>query len=274
MPVRVQVRGIPSFVDVRRLLGEGDWQRGAEGWSAELDRRAAADLGARLRGVVLGGQRVDCRVQPRLSRKLVRRARREEARRRRHSTPGFERKGVRMDEEGRWSLTPEALALELAERLAPATVVDGTCGLGGNAIAFARRGARVLAVERDRGRLALARHNARRYGVADRIRWCCGEAAREVPRHHADLLWLDPPWGEHYRKPMRPEQLPLVELAQQELASGRYGRVGLKLPPAVDPDGLPMQVRAVFGRGEGDRRRVKYLELIGPGGIVAGQEGA
>ena len=49
-------------------------------------------------------------------------------------------------------------------------MIDAGCGAGGNAIGFARGGARVTAIEQDVQRLAMARHNAEVYGVADQNR--------------------------------------------------------------------------------------------------------
>lgn len=53
--------------------------------------------------------------------------------------------GCLLDEEGWYSVTPEAIADAIAEKCRCDTVLDAFCGVGGNAIAFARtceRGAR------------------------------------------------------------------------------------------------------------------------------------
>ena len=77
--------------------------------------------------------------------------------------------GVRMDREGWFSVTPEVLAAHIAERCRCDVVVDAFAGVGGNAIQFAFTCERVIAIDLDADRLALARHNAQVYGVADRI---------------------------------------------------------------------------------------------------------
>lgn len=54
--------------------------------------------------------------------------------------------GCRLDEESWFSVTPEWLAKETAERLRCDTIVDPFCGAGGNVIQFAmtcRKGKRV-----------------------------------------------------------------------------------------------------------------------------------
>ena len=106
-------------------------------------------------------------------------------------------RGIKLDEEGFFSVTPERIAMHIAERSALATpllnsllihtsppgcvrawlceelretrrrcrctcrlLIDAFCGCGGNTIAFARTCERVMAIDNDPGRLAFARHNA------------------------------------------------------------------------------------------------------------------
>jgi hypothetical protein len=51
-----------------------------------------------------------------------------------YSTPP----GCLLDEEGWYSVTPELVANQIAERCRCDTVLDAFCGVGGNAIAFAK----------------------------------------------------------------------------------------------------------------------------------------
>jgi hypothetical protein len=46
--------------------------------------------------------------------------------------------GCLLDEEGWYSVTPEAVATQIAERCRCDVILDAFCGVGGNAIAFAR----------------------------------------------------------------------------------------------------------------------------------------
>lgn len=46
--------------------------------------------------------------------------------------------GTLLDEEGWYSVTPELIANQIAERCRCTTIVDAFCGVGGNAIAFAQ----------------------------------------------------------------------------------------------------------------------------------------
>ena len=128
-----------------------------------------------------------------------------------------------MDEEGWYSVTPERVADQIAERCRCDTILDAFCGVGGNAIAFAKtceRGAQtfdilqcsclklrrhaVIALDTNPTRLALARHNAVIYGVADRIEFILtdylsfAQSYLNLPlksMRKIDVVFLSPPWG-------------------------------------------------------------------------------
>ncbi|KAK3837665.1 MAG: RNA cap guanine-N2 methyltransferase-domain-containing protein [Linnemannia elongata] len=103
--------------------------------------------------------------------------------------------GIRMDQEGWYSVTPEKIAAHIAERCASDVIIDAFCGVGGNTIQFAMTCHRVIAIDIDPVRLACARHNARIYGVEDRIEFICGDYMTLLPRLKADVVFLSPPWG-------------------------------------------------------------------------------
>ncbi|RXW21790.1 hypothetical protein EST38_g4074 [Candolleomyces aberdarensis] len=110
--------------------------------------------------------------------------------------------GCLLDDEGWFSVTPERIANQIAERCRCDTILDGFCGVGGNAIAFAQTCNRVIALDTSPTRLALARHNAQIYGVADRIEFIQADYTsfiqsrllRGDPRK-IDVIFLSPPWG-------------------------------------------------------------------------------
>jgi SAM-dependent methyltransferase len=265
---RVWVRGLLPWIEPKRLLGTGEWTLEGRSAHAELATHDAADLAARLRGLGIGGSALEVTVEPALPRAAVRAARTTDARRRRDTTPGFSRAGTRLDPEGKWSLTPEALAVAMGERAAGKSVVDAGCGAGGNTIGFARAGCRVVAIERDAARLADARHNARVYGVEDRVRWIHAEIEDALPTLSADVLFVDPPWGVEWSRTLTP----LAALPALTTALGvrdRFGEVWAKVPPSFDvrevPDARP---EAWYGTAAGDRRRVKFL-LVRVKGAVA-----
>ena len=103
--------------------------------------------------------------------------------------------GVQIDEVGLYSTTPEKIAIEQAKKMNCKTVVDAFCGVGGNAIAFARVCDKVFAIEKDKTRLEMARHNAGIYGVEDKIIFILEDFLVEAPKIEADGVFLDPAWG-------------------------------------------------------------------------------
>lgn len=102
---------------------------------------------------------------------------------------------MKLDPESWYSVTPEKIAEHIAERCRADVLVDGFCGVGGNAIQFAFTCERVIAIDIDPGKIELARHNARVYGVQDRIEFIVGDFFSVVPRLKADVVFLSPPWG-------------------------------------------------------------------------------
>jgi hypothetical protein len=103
--------------------------------------------------------------------------------------------GIQIDEVGWFSVTPEQIAIHLAERCACDVIVDAFCGVGGNAIQFAFTCKHVIAIDIDPGRLALAAHNAAVYGVADKIEFILADFFTIAPMLRADVVFLSPPWG-------------------------------------------------------------------------------
>ncbi|KZO96635.1 S-adenosyl-L-methionine-dependent methyltransferase [Calocera viscosa TUFC12733] len=132
---------------------------------------------------------------------------------RRHQLFSLYDSGCLLDEVGWFSITPEKIADQIAERCRCDVVLDAFCGVGGNAIAFARTCERVIAIDNSPVRLALARHNAAVYGVVDRIEFILGDyisfarsyaqlASSSSKRRKIDVVFLSPPWGgPEYNKP-------------------------------------------------------------------------
>ena len=69
--------------------------------------------------------------------------------------------GIRMDEEGWFSATPQCIAEHLASRCRCRVLLDICTGVGGNTVHFARTCGHVISVENCASRLACAKHNAR-----------------------------------------------------------------------------------------------------------------
>ena len=103
--------------------------------------------------------------------------------------------GCRLDRVGWFSVTPELIAVHQAQRCRADTIIDAYAGVGGNAIQFAFTCRHVIAIEIDPARLALAKINARVYGVAHRIEFVLGDYWALLPGLKADAVFLAPPWG-------------------------------------------------------------------------------
>lgn len=146
--------------------------------------------------------------------------------------------GIKTDEVGLYSVTPEAIALEQAKRMNCKTVIDGFAGIGGNAIAFARLYEKVYAIENDRNRLMMAKHNAKIYGVDKKIVFIHGDFFREIKKIEAEGIFLDPQWrlGPDYKNLKRfglsdfePDGNRIMEDV-----FGRFGKIALKTPKQFD----------------------------------------
>ncbi|KAG5375886.1 hypothetical protein IGI04_040482 [Brassica rapa subsp. trilocularis] len=103
--------------------------------------------------------------------------------------------GIKMDEEGWFSVTPEAIAKHHASRCSGGVVIDCFTGVGGNAIQFASRSHYVIAIDLDPKKLDLAKHNAAVYGVADKIDFVKGDFFDLAHNLKAGTVFLSPPWG-------------------------------------------------------------------------------
>lgn len=228
-PERVRV-----WIDAPPFVDASVWAAPGEDVSASRARWLASELD----GLVVGGRAISVRVEPRVRVGKRGPPREDRALRRRRTFSRWD-EGIRADDEGLLSATPEALALRLAADLR-GVVIDGTCGIGSIAIACARTPGveRVIAVDVDRDRLDMARHNASIYGVADRIDFVCDDLGRVIDRLRGGALVLDPPWGGRDYDRAR---VALSDLGMDvaRILERFSGRVVLKLPRSFDPSTLP-----------------------------------
>jgi len=103
--------------------------------------------------------------------------------------------GILIDRVGWFSVTPEVLAGYIAERCCCDLIIDAFAGVGGNAIQFAFTCERVIAIDNDLERLRMAKHNAKVYGVDDRIEFVHADFMEAALSLRADVVFLSPPWG-------------------------------------------------------------------------------
>lgn len=106
------------------------------------------------------------------------------------------------------SMSDFSFASKVAQHIssaAPATkaiLIDCFAGVGGNTIAFARSGRwkRVYAIEKDEAIIHCGKHNAKLYGVDEKISWFHGDCFEIIKNELAPLgqysvVFASPPWG-------------------------------------------------------------------------------
>eukprot|EP01084_Bolivina_argentea_P173488 300507_1 len=107
--------------------------------------------------------------------------------------------GIEMDKESWYSVTPEKIAINIAEKCKCNVIMDAMCGVGGNAIAFAQYCDFVIAIDIDPEKIRMAKHNAQIYGVQDKIQFIVADffaiAKSFIANSLVDVVFLSPPWG-------------------------------------------------------------------------------
>lgn len=146
--------------------------------------------------------------------------------------------GIETDETGLYSATPEKIALHQAKRMNCRTVIDGFSGIGGNAIAFAKVCEKVYAIEQDKNRIEMAKHNAKIYGVEDKIIFISGNFFKEIPNLQADGIFIDPQWklGPNYKglekfrlSDFEPNVMKILNVVLK-----RFDKIAIKVPVQFD----------------------------------------
>ncbi|QHC20513.1 class I SAM-dependent methyltransferase [Streptomyces sp. GS7] len=182
--------------------------------------------------------------------------------------------------------TRTSVAAHRAARLAGLgvrTLADLCCGVGGDALALARAGIRVLAVDRDPLACAAARANAEALGLAELIEVRCADVT-EVDTAGYDAVFVDPARRSKPRggRIFDPEAYsPPLSWAVETARTARYA--ALKIAPGVPHEALPEDAETEwisdagdvkeavlwFGTGEGGGRRATLLpsgaSLLGAG---------
>lgn len=114
--------------------------------------------------------------------------------------------GIQMDDEAWFSVTPENIAKHISDRMHQSLgeghilILDGFCGVGGNLIQFALSSpyVRVVGVDNNPGRIEMAKHNAKIYGVQHQCEFILGDFMELMPTFQTarvDAVFLSPPWG-------------------------------------------------------------------------------
>merc|ERR1712228_375757 len=107
--------------------------------------------------------------------------------------------GIKLDIESWHSVTPQQIAMDIAQKCECNVIVDAMCGVGGNSIAFAQFCDFVISVDIDAKKIKMAQHNAKIYGVDDKIQFIVGDFFKiaQMFKHSQliDVIFLSPPWG-------------------------------------------------------------------------------
>ncbi|MER0480644.1 class I SAM-dependent methyltransferase [Streptomyces sp. Edi2] len=171
--------------------------------------------------------------------------------------------------------TRATVAAHRAARLAALgvrTLADLCCGIGGDAIALARAGIRVLAVDRDPLACAAARANAEALGLAELIEVRCADVT-DVDTAEYDAVFVDPARRSKARggRIFDPEAYsPPLSWAVE--AARKAPVAALKIAPGVPHEALPEDAETEWISDGGDVKEA--VVWFGAAQDGAGQDGA
>ncbi|MGW4289928.1 class I SAM-dependent methyltransferase [Streptomyces sp. NPDC004673] len=167
--------------------------------------------------------------------------------------------------------TRASVAAYRAERmraLGITSVADLCCGIGGDALALARAGIRVLAVDRDPLTAAVARANAEALGLGELIEVREADVT-EVDTAGYDAVFVDPARRGGRGRIFDPEAYspPLSWAVATALAAPR---AALKIAPGIPHEAVPAEAEAEWISDGGDvKEAVLWFGTDTPGGIRA-----
>ncbi|WP_425841480.1 class I SAM-dependent methyltransferase [Streptomyces fractus] len=136
------------------------------------------------------------------------------------------------------------------ERLGVRSVADLCCGIGGDAIALARAGIRVLAVDRDPLTCAVARANAEALGLAGLIEVREADVT-EVDTSAYDAVFVDPARRGGRGRIFDPEAYS-PPLSWAVSAALKAPRAALKIAPGIPHEAIPAEADAEWISDGGD----------------------
>ncbi|WP_175407920.1 class I SAM-dependent methyltransferase [Streptomyces sp. TRM64462] len=152
-------------------------------------------------------------------------------------------------------------------RLGVRSVADLCCGIGGDAIALARAGVTVLAVDRDPVTAAAARANAEALGLADRIEVRCADVT-EVDTAPYDAVFVDPARRGGRGRIFDPEAYsPPLSWAID--TARRAPHAALKIAPGIPHEIVPAEAEAEWISDAGDVKEAVLWFGTAPGSVRA-----
>lgn len=144
------------------------------------------------------------------------------------------------------------------------SVADLCCGIGGDAIALARAGIRVLAVDRDPLTVAVARANAEALGIGELVEVREADVA-EVDVSAYDALFVDPGRRGGRGRIFDPEAYS-PPLSWAVGAARKAPLAALKIAPGVPHEAIPGEAGAEWISDGGDVKEAVLWFGAGPGG--------
>ncbi|MBT2421361.1 methyltransferase domain-containing protein [Streptomyces sp. ISL-22] len=158
-------------------------------------------------------------------------------------------------------------AARMAE-LGAGSVADLCCGIGGDAIALARAGIRVLAVDRDPQTAAAARANAEALGLGDLIEVREADVT-EVDTDGYDAVFVDPARRSSKRGRIFDPEAYSPPLSWAVEAALRAPRAALKIAPGVPHEAVPAEAEAEWISDGGDVKEAVLWFGTAPGAVRA-----
>ncbi|MET9363271.1 class I SAM-dependent methyltransferase [Streptomyces sp. NPDC006632] len=130
------------------------------------------------------------------------------------------------------------------------SVADLCCGIGGDALALARAGISVLAVDRDPLTAAVARANAEALGLADLIEVRCADVT-DIDTSGYDAVFVDPARRGGRGRIFDPEAYsPPLSWATSAALAAPFA--ALKIAPGIPHEAIPPQAEAEWISDGGD----------------------
>ncbi|MFF3861987.1 methyltransferase domain-containing protein [Streptomyces sp. NPDC002209] len=157
-----------------------------------------------------------------------------------------------------------------AERLAELgvrSVADLCCGIGGDALALARLGIRVLAVDHDPLTVAVARANAEALGLAELVEVREADVT-DVDTSGCDAVFLDPARRGGRGRTFDPESYsPPLSWAVEAARTAKYAAV--KIAPGIPHEAVPQEAEAEWISDHGDVKEAVLWFGTAPGTVRA-----
>jgi SAM-dependent methyltransferase len=151
--------------------------------------------------------------------------------------------------------------------LGVASVADLCCGIGGDAVAMARAGIRVLAVDRDPLTTAVARANAEALGLAELIEVREADVT-EVDTSGFDSVFVDPARRGGRGRVFDPEAYS-PPLSWAVRAAGTAPHAALKVAPGIPHEAVPAAAEAEWISDGGDVKEAVLWFGTAPGAVRA-----